>query len=133
MKKSNAGITLMELIVVLAIIVIIGAIITPNFFAMQDRARVRSDIQSTVVLRNALSLQILETGENVSGSISDILGSLYDGNYISFEVSSSGDNGPQTLGAQWILSNNQIYLSIPSELYQNIDLTPQESSVITSH
>ena len=56
----TAGLTLIELIIVLALIAIIGAILIPNFLHTTDRARLRSDVQSARVLQHAVELYNLE-------------------------------------------------------------------------
>ena len=62
-KGKSAGLTLIELIIVLALVAIIGAILIPNFLNTTDRARLRSDIQSARVLQNALDLYNAEQSE----------------------------------------------------------------------
>ena len=55
-KRDERGLTLIELIIVLAVIAIIGAILAPNFFSATDRARLKSDIQSARVIQNAIEM-----------------------------------------------------------------------------
>src|SRR5574344_199760 len=43
MKKTNKGFTLVELIIVIAILAIIMLIATPNFSGIQQRMKVRAD------------------------------------------------------------------------------------------
>jgi len=65
-KSFSTGFTLVELIIVLAIVAIIGAILIPNFLNTTDRARLRSDIQTTRVLQNALDLHNIEQSEPIA-------------------------------------------------------------------
>lgn len=84
MKNSNFGFTLVELIIVLAIVVIIGAILIPNFLNTTDRARLRSDVQSVRVLQNALDLHNIEqpTSLGLSDSMDNIISQLAERGYI---------------------------------------------------
>lgn len=128
--KNSKGITLIEIIIVLAIIAIVGAIIVPNLLGIADRARLRSDIQSTIVLRNALNLYMVESGSaTVSNDISHVLTRLYSNGYLLYQISASD---PQTYGAVWQILNNQILLIVPNNIFQReySNLTLHERSVI---
>ncbi|MCL1924092.1 MAG: prepilin-type N-terminal cleavage/methylation domain-containing protein [Defluviitaleaceae bacterium] len=108
-KKKNSAITLMELIIALAIIAIIAGIIALNLFGTTDRARIRSDIQSTIVLRSAVTLYRLGAGRVIGNNIDSLLTSLYDYGYINNPAGS-----PQIQGAIWVIHNDNIYLNLAS-------------------
>lgn len=56
-KKKKKGFTLMELIIVLAIMAIIAAIAIPNFTSIRENAKVKADKQSVnVIKRNIMML-----------------------------------------------------------------------------
>lgn len=116
LKKKNSGITLMELIIVLAIIAVITAIVAVNLFGTTDRARLRSDIQSTLVLRNAAEIFRIG-GREVPPDFAGLADALYDNYYINFEVAY---NSPQTFGATWEIFNNIVYLVLPADFDLNI-------------
>lgn len=94
-KKANKGFTLMELIIVLALLAIITAILIPMFLSTTDRARLRSDIQSARVIQNAMDLYRIERGSDAGNTSVAILSALENADYISSSPS------PQTAGATW--------------------------------
>ena len=129
--KSNKGITLIELIIVLAIIAILGAIVVPNFLGITDRARARSDIQSTIVIRNAAELYRLERGSAPIGDIDAVLTTLFREGYLQNDL---GPEDTQTNGAAWSLSDNRVYLTLPDNIFTEIEgfLSDQERNILTN-
>ena len=125
-KSNNKGITLMELIIALAIIAIIAGIVALNLFGTTDRARIRSDIQSTLVLRSALDIYKLRPNHNI-GDISTVLDTLYDLGYIN---SPTKEDSTQTAGAYWVIHNNNIYLDLTNVNINTNFLNNNEGSII---
>lgn len=128
-KAKTGGLTIMELVIVLAVIAIISAILMPNLFGIADRSRLRSDIQSTLVLRNAANLYRLERGTApAGGDITTILHTLHTEGYL---MSRIYYNHTQSDGAVWVLHNGNIYLSVPDTLSDHINnLSRQEQDLI---
>ncbi|MCL1935017.1 MAG: type II secretion system GspH family protein [Defluviitaleaceae bacterium] len=115
LQKTN-GLTLIELTIVLAIMAIIGAIVVPNFFNSTDRAKLRADVQSTILISNTFELYKIEKNTRNQRreytNIADVLNILNYYGYFSNEIS---DRDLQTEGATWILENNKILLSLPHD------------------
>lgn len=97
-QKTEQGLTLVELIIVLAIVAIIGAILAPNFMTSTDKARLKSDVQSARVIYNAICLYDAEQSTPVSKtSMTVILQALKEQGYL---TTKEGDI--QTPSAKWV-------------------------------
>ena len=105
MYKKN-GFTLIELIVVLAIMAAISAIAIPNFANIAEKSKLKSDIQSARIIDNAKDLYESESNDDLGNTASDIMQSLKTKNYLKKELI------PQTKSAVWILDNNIIKIDI---------------------
>ena len=106
-KKQKQGLTLMELIVVLALLAILAAVLVPLFLNTTDRARLRTDIQSARVIQNAIDLYRVETGRTLTGSVSDMMTTLGNAGYLNLR-----NNTIQTEGAEWESYNGAIRVNV---------------------
>ena len=95
---NNRGMTLIELIIVVAIIAILGAIVVPNFLNVTLRTRLRADIESAKIIKSSMDLYEIEHNVTLdrNSEISEGLVSLIEFGYINRQV-----NEPQTENAQW--------------------------------
>jgi len=108
MNNKNSGFTLIELVIVLAIVAIIGAILIPNFINTTDRARLRSDVQSARILQNALELYNVEQPNPItSGNAAQIIERLDSLGYVDTRRVVE-----QTTGANFSVENGRIVLNI---------------------
>ena len=104
---NTKGITLIELIIVLAVLAILAAVLIPNFFNVTDRARLRSDIQSARVIHSAMELYRIERGTQLSGSMTEILNTLRTAGLISNRAANI-----QTANAEWRAGDNLVYVYV---------------------
>lgn len=105
MHKKN-GFTLIELIVVLAIMAAISAIAIPNFANIAEKSKLKSDIQSARIIDNAKDLYESESNDDLGNTASDMVQNLKAKNYLKKELT------PQTKSAVWILDNDIIKIDI---------------------
>ena len=104
--KKTGGFTLMELVIVLAILAIIAAILIPTFLNVTDRARLRSDIQSARAIQNAMELFQAERGTPVAGAnMAAILTNLQTAGFMDAQATDI-----QTAGATWVLNASRVVL-----------------------
>lgn len=69
-KMDNKGFSLVELIIVIAIMVILVAVLAPQYLKYVEKSRVATDVQTTVELIN--SLQVLASDPDI-----DLAGGTY--------------------------------------------------------
>ena len=105
MYKKN-GFTLIELIVVLAIMAAISAIAIPNFANIAEKSKLKSDIQSARIIDNAKDLYESESNDDLGNTASDMVQNLKAKNYLKKELT------PQTKSGVWILDNDIIKIDI---------------------
>jgi len=124
---------MIELIIVLAVIAIIAAILIPNFLNTTDKARLKSDVQSARVIKNALDLYNAEQSKQISSlSVGAIIKELGEKGYIDEESAAV-----QTDGAAWAYdqSTGGIYVDIsacPETIRQKVynQLNEQEKKYV---
>lgn len=71
-KSKKKAFTLIELIIVLAIMAIIAAIAIPNFMAVRDNSRAKADIQSCETIKRT-TLMLVSDGTIAAGTKAFVL------------------------------------------------------------
>lgn len=99
--REEKGFTMIELIIVIAIIGIIGAIVAPNFTSTTDNSRFKADIQSVRAYNNAKVLYEAERGTMAETTVDTIITELFDEGYLQAD-----ENVPQLEGACYDLDAN---------------------------
>jgi type IV pilus assembly protein PilA len=66
MKKNEKGFTLVELIVVMAVLAVISAIAVPRFLGVQEDAKVEADYSTAAMLGKAAELYLVKDSNLIS-------------------------------------------------------------------
>ena len=102
MKKemNNKGFSLVELIIVIAIMVILVAVLAPQYLKYVEKSRVSTDVQTTVELID--SLQVLAADPDVSLSTTE----SYKVTSSGADIKVTGDLGNQLIAAGMLASGD---------------------------
>lgn len=68
-KQNNKGFSLVELIVVIAIMVVLVAVLAPVFTKYVESSRRATDVQNANSIASAVKTQYVDTGDKFSGEV----------------------------------------------------------------
>ena len=97
-KKNQKGFTLIELIIVIAIMGILAAVLVPSFTQMTAKAKISTDLRSIQTLQKQLDLYAAEhgstypTGADKTAAALAAVKNLYKGQYIESKITITGDS-----------------------------------------
>ncbi len=95
--SDKRAFTLVELVIVIAVIAIISAIVLPNFTGTTEKSRLKADVQSTRILQNASELYDAEQATPLArSSFATDCAELKTAGYLKNE-----ELAVQTSGAVW--------------------------------
>lgn len=86
-KSRNSGFTLVELMVVVAVIAILAAIAMPQFLSAADRARTAKETADIQIIKNATQLYMIDKNVDTPPTVEN----LYKEGYLTEHVKTAKD------------------------------------------
>ncbi len=132
--KAQSGFTMVELIIVVAIMGIIGAILVPQFSKTTEKARITTDISSVKAIQRQIDRYHAEFAKWPGNTPQTIMSELVLQNYIDASYVSGGNLEVGTPGAQMIfdVTQNQVKLKVSVNQY-NLFLGQTEQLAWLTH
>ena len=121
MKKlgGELGFTMVEIIIVVTIMGIIGAMLVPQFSRTTEKAKITTDISSIKAIQRQINRYYAEFGKLPGNSPQTILTELVTKDYVDGSYVSGGNLEVGTSGAQMIfdVTQNQVKLKVSVNQY----------------
>ena len=119
-ENFEKGFTMVELVIVIAIMGIVGAMLVPHYFNLSNKARVTTDVSSIITIQNQMEVYIVEFNKSPGIVAEDIIKELVDVGYLKkFNINSDGKLSLQTSGAEVIYDKTieEFRLKVPKKYY----------------